>query len=182
MRAAAALTKVKRACRSTPKIPSAADSRMRSTVRANSASLRIDVPNSKRNDERSPTANSKYARTAPATWRTEIADLASRLRALPVVALTAPDDTLFRAVLVKLFSDRQLATIWNSTDTEVRRVRKEFGVEPVFKLVDTCAAEFEAYTPYYYSTYERPFSRPPQAGAGPALAGCMHKAGLVTVR
>ena len=49
------------------------------------------------------------ARTAPTTWRIAVADLASRLRALPVVALTSPDDALFRAVIVKLFADRQLA-------------------------------------------------------------------------
>src|SRR5206468_3933525 len=47
-----------------------------------------------------------------------------------------------------------LATIWNVETADVRRVRKAHGVEAVFKLVDTCAAEFEAYTPYYYSTYE----------------------------
>jgi chromosomal replication initiation ATPase DnaA len=49
------------------------------------------------------------ARTAPATWRIELPDLASRLRAIPVVALEAPDDALLRAVIVKLFADRQLA-------------------------------------------------------------------------
>ena len=49
------------------------------------------------------------ARSAPATWRIEVADLASRLRALPVVALEPPDDVLLRAVIVKLFADRQLA-------------------------------------------------------------------------
>lgn len=49
------------------------------------------------------------ARTAPGTWRIELPDLASRLRALPVVALEAPDDALLRAVIVKLFADRQLA-------------------------------------------------------------------------
>jgi chromosomal replication initiation ATPase DnaA len=49
------------------------------------------------------------ARTAPAGWTVAIADLASRLKALPVVALTAPDDALLRGVLVKLFADRQLA-------------------------------------------------------------------------
>jgi chromosomal replication initiation ATPase DnaA len=49
------------------------------------------------------------ARNAPAGWRLAIADLASRLKALPVAALTAPDDALLRAVLVKLFADRQLA-------------------------------------------------------------------------
>ena len=52
------------------------------------------------------------------------------------------------------FVDRQLATIWNCPEADVRRVRKGYGIEAVFKSVDTCAAEFEAYTPYYYSTYE----------------------------
>jgi carbamoyl-phosphate synthase large subunit len=52
------------------------------------------------------------------------------------------------------FSDRQLATIWHSTDEEVRQRRKQMGVVTTFKSVDTCGAEFEAYTPYYYSTYE----------------------------
>ncbi|MFO0936076.1 MAG: carbamoyl-phosphate synthase large subunit [Gemmataceae bacterium] len=52
------------------------------------------------------------------------------------------------------YSDRQLSNIWNTTDTEVRTKRKQMGIEAVFKSVDTCAAEFEAFTPYYYSTYE----------------------------
>ncbi len=52
------------------------------------------------------------------------------------------------------FVDRQLANLWDCSENDVRRVRKTFGVEAVFKSVDTCAAEFEAYTPYYYSTYE----------------------------
>jgi chromosomal replication initiation ATPase DnaA len=49
------------------------------------------------------------SRSAPATWRITVPDLASRLRAIPVVALEAPDDALLRAVIVKLFADRQLA-------------------------------------------------------------------------
>ena len=52
------------------------------------------------------------------------------------------------------FSDRQLAHLWRSDEWVVRALRKELGVAPVFKTVDTCAAEFEAYTPYHYSTYE----------------------------
>ena len=52
------------------------------------------------------------------------------------------------------FSDRQIAFATNTTEDEVRSYRKSLGVTPVYKLVDTCAAEFEAYTPYYYSTYE----------------------------
>jgi len=48
-------------------------------------------------------------RTPPATWRIGLADLASRLRAIPTVELSAPDDALLRAVMIKLFADRQLA-------------------------------------------------------------------------
>lgn len=52
------------------------------------------------------------------------------------------------------FSDRQMATIWDANEIAVRDLRKSQGVISTFKSVDTCAAEFEAYTPYYYSTYE----------------------------
>ncbi len=52
------------------------------------------------------------------------------------------------------FSDRQLATLWGGNEMEIRQQRKLRGVRAVFKSVDTCAAEFEACTPYYYSTYE----------------------------
>lgn len=51
------------------------------------------------------------------------------------------------------FSDRQIAYLTGSGHDEVRAKRKEQGVIPTYRLVDTCAAEFEAYTPYYYSTY-----------------------------
>jgi carbamoyl-phosphate synthase large subunit len=52
------------------------------------------------------------------------------------------------------FSDRQIAYATKTTEDEVRTHRKSLGVIPAYKLVDTCAAEFEAETPYYYSTYE----------------------------
>jgi len=52
------------------------------------------------------------------------------------------------------FSDRQLAKMLNLTPQEMREKRKGMGILPAYKLVDTCAAEFEAATPYYYSTYE----------------------------
>jgi carbamoyl-phosphate synthase large subunit len=58
------------------------------------------------------------------------------------------------------FSDRQLSNLLNASDTEIRATRKRMGVKAVFKSVDTCAAEFEAFTPYYYSTYESPLSMP----------------------
>ncbi|MFH0926284.1 MAG: carbamoyl-phosphate synthase large subunit [bacterium] len=53
------------------------------------------------------------------------------------------------------FSDRQLAKLAGSKEDEIRRLRNEFNCLPVYKAVDTCAAEFESYTPYYYSTYEK---------------------------
>ncbi|HEY9761142.1 MAG TPA: carbamoyl-phosphate synthase large subunit [Trichocoleus sp.] len=52
------------------------------------------------------------------------------------------------------FSDRQIAYATKTHEDEVRTYRKSLGVIPVYKTVDTCAAEFEALTPYYYSTYE----------------------------
>ena len=52
------------------------------------------------------------------------------------------------------FSDRQIAKLQGRTETEVREERHQLGLRPVYKRVDTCAAEFEAMTPYLYSTYE----------------------------
>ncbi len=53
------------------------------------------------------------------------------------------------------FSDRQIAHLTGRTEDQIRAERKRQGLVPSFRLVDTCAAEFEAYTPYYYSTYDR---------------------------
>ena len=72
-----------------------------------------------------------------------------------VHALEDAADDLIRLAKQNGFSDRQLATLWETTEREVRRDRLRRGIRAVFKLVDTCAAEFEAVTPYYYSTYER---------------------------
>ncbi|BAU24152.1 carbamoyl phosphate synthase large subunit [Caldimicrobium thiodismutans] len=52
------------------------------------------------------------------------------------------------------FTDYQIAFLTGSTELEVRKKRLALGVKPTYKLIDTCAAEFEAYTPYFYSTYE----------------------------
>jgi carbamoyl-phosphate synthase large subunit len=59
-----------------------------------------------------------------------------------------------KAIKQQGFSDRQIAFAKGVTEDEVRALRDALGVRPVYKTVDTCAAEFEAYTPYYYSTYE----------------------------
>lgn len=53
------------------------------------------------------------------------------------------------------FSDRQIAHLTGRTEDDLRAERKKLGLVPSYRLVDTCAAEFEAYTPYYYSTYDR---------------------------
>uniref|UniRef100_A0A7V6CDN6 Carbamoyl phosphate synthase large chain n=1 Tax=Thermodesulfobacterium geofontis TaxID=1295609 RepID=A0A7V6CDN6_9BACT len=52
------------------------------------------------------------------------------------------------------FSDYQIAFLTGTTEAKVREYRKSLGIKPTFKLIDTCAAEFEAYTPYYYSSWE----------------------------
>jgi carbamoyl-phosphate synthase large subunit len=70
-----------------------------------------------------------------------------------VAAQGAPLDPADRQMKKLGFSDRQIAVSLGKTDDDVRAQRKAAGVVPTYRLVDTCAAEFEAYTPYYYSTY-----------------------------
>ncbi len=89
------------------------------------------------------------------------------------------------------FSDRRIAQLTGSTEDEVRQARLRAGIRPVYKMVDTCAAEFEAHTPYLYSTYEEEDEAPPTArdkvvilGSGPNRIGqgiefdyaCVHAA------
>jgi carbamoyl-phosphate synthase large subunit len=75
-------------------------------------------------------------------------------------------------------SDEEIAKLWSVKAASVRARRKELGVQPVFKRVDTCAAEFESFTPYLYSTYEEedeaaPVDRPKVVilGSGPNRIG-----------
>ncbi len=102
----------------------------------------------------------------------DIVDMEDRLRrALPTGdgpdALEQIETKLLLEAKQHGFSDMQLATLWHTSQFEVRRLRQARGVVASYKLVDTCAAEFEAYTPYYYSTYEAPvsFSRDPEGSA-----------------
>ncbi len=90
----------------------------------------------------------------------QLVEMEERLRA--VGSLEAVDTPLLRQAKQYGFSDRQLATLWGTTEMEVRAERKRRGVVATFKAVDTCAAEFEAYTPYYYSTYEDEDETPPK--------------------
>ncbi len=74
-----------------------------------------------------------------------------------IKALAAPTEwkwELWREIKRIGFSDADIAGLTNSTTEEIRKLRKEKHNAPVYKTVDTCAAEFEAYTPYHYSTYE----------------------------
>ena len=92
----------------------------------------------------------------------ELVDFESQL-ALAAAGRTCPSMDYFeltRRAKQLGYSDVQLAKIYGMTPAEVRAFRQSIGVEPVYKLVDTCAAEFEAATPYYYSTYEAPFASP----------------------
>jgi len=94
------------------------------------------------------------------------------------IAEAGPDrETLHEAKRLG-FSDPCLASLWNTTERIVRDLRHEKGVLPVYKLVDTCAAEFEASTPYYYSTYEQEDEADPSSkdkvvilGGGPNRIG-----------
>ncbi|MGN0447443.1 MAG: carbamoyl-phosphate synthase large subunit [Acutalibacteraceae bacterium] len=52
------------------------------------------------------------------------------------------------------FSDRFIADLWNEDENDIRNLRKELGITPVYKMIDTCASEFESYIPYFYSAYE----------------------------
>lgn len=52
------------------------------------------------------------------------------------------------------FSDKYLGILWNKSEKEIFELRKEYGIFPVYKMIDTCASEFESYVPYFYSTYE----------------------------
>ncbi len=107
----------------------------------------------------------------------ELVEIENRLR--EIGSLSGMDALTMRQVKQFGFSDRQLATLLNSDDGEVREWRKSRGVVATYKSVDTCAAEFEAYTPYYYSTYETENETPPKGdkkrviilGGGPNRIG-----------
>jgi carbamoyl-phosphate synthase large subunit len=77
------------------------------------------------------------------------------------------------------YSGVQLSNVWGMKISEIRALRKKLGIEPVYKLVDTCAAEFEAATPYYYSSYETPITQVDLASdpsvASPSVASSLSR-------
>jgi carbamoyl-phosphate synthase large subunit len=107
----------------------------------------------------------------------ELVEMENYLRGIG--SLAAIDAATIRQAKQAGFSDRQLATLLNSDDGEIREWRKARGIIAIYKSVDTCAAEFEAYTPYYYSSYESESEVPPKGekkrvmilGGGPNRIG-----------
>ncbi len=105
----------------------------------------------------------------------EIVQFEDRLKAFGLSESISPDNPALAPMLREAkalgFSDRQLATLWKWSMHDLRRLRKGLGVEPTYYLVDTCAAEFEAYTPYYYSTYEPGRETAPDEGRKVVILG-----------
>ncbi|GFE68959.1 carbamoyl-phosphate synthase large subunit [Chroococcus sp. FPU101] len=81
----------------------------------------------------------------------ELLNVETFLKQTPLKQITSEQ---MRYVKQQGFSDRQIAYATKTNEDDVRNYRKDLGIIPVYKVVDTCAAEFEAFTPYFYSTYE----------------------------
>ena len=96
----------------------------------------------------------------------EIIDIEADVRrdGLPVTA------TALRRLKMFGFTDARLATLTGRDEGQIRRARRNLGVTPVYKRIDTCAAEFEAQTPYMYSTYESPAMGDVECEARPSAA------------
>ncbi|MGH7315448.1 MAG: carbamoyl-phosphate synthase large subunit, partial [Candidatus Rokuibacteriota bacterium] len=108
-----------------------------------------------------------------------------------ITAAGLGDPAILRKAKQMGFADRRIAQLTGVTEGEVRHARVEAGIRPVYKMVDTCAAEFVAHTPYLYSTYEEEDEAPPTSrekvvilGSGPNRIGqgiefdyaCVHAA------
>jgi carbamoyl-phosphate synthase large subunit len=82
-----------------------------------------------------------------------------------------PTPALLRAAKRMGFADSDIATLTGMLPADVRRLRTQWGIRPVYKMVDTCAAEFEAVTPYFYSTYEQENEALPLVGPKAVILG-----------
>ncbi|MFL2627599.1 MAG: carbamoyl-phosphate synthase large subunit [Dehalococcoidia bacterium] len=94
-----------------------------------------------------------------------IVDMERRLLSEPL------DYDLLKKAKKMGFSDDQIATLTDRLVSQIRQQRKEIGITPVYKMVDTCAAEFEAETPYFYSTYEQENEAAPLEGKKALVIG-----------
>ena len=121
----------------------------------------------------------------------QIQDLVAEESALKIASLSNIDEQLLYRLKRKGFSDKRLADILKCSETEVRERRHQFNLHPVYKRVDTCAAEFSTETAYMYSTYEEECEAEPSdrdkilvLGGGPNRIGqgiefdycCVHAA------
>lgn len=88
----------------------------------------------------------------------EVVEIENKLKQIDIFSMHQDElkEILFIAKQNGL-SDKRIASLTGNTEEEIRLIRKQTGIKPVYKLVDTCAAEFEAYTPYMYSCYEREY-------------------------
>ncbi|MEP7078345.1 MAG: carbamoyl-phosphate synthase large subunit [Chthoniobacterales bacterium] len=141
-------------------------------VDAETLRLKLAVPNAERifyiaqafEDEMS--IDEVFALTKVDRWFLEnVREIVAKAREIPertaqrLTEGVAPEQhaqvlsNYMRSVKKMGFSDKQLGHLYQTPDEHIRAGRKKFGVLPTYRLVDTCAAEFEAYTPYYYSTY-----------------------------
>ena len=82
-----------------------------------------------------------------------------------------PTPALLRSAKRLGFADADIATLTGMLAADVRRLRGQWGIRPVYKMVDTCAAEFEAVTPYFYSTYEQENEASPLVGPKAVILG-----------
>jgi carbamoyl-phosphate synthase large subunit len=82
-----------------------------------------------------------------------------------------PTPSLLRRAKRLGFADADIATLAGMVPADVRRLRGQWGIRPVYKMVDTCAAEFEAVTPYFYSTYETENEAQPVPGPKAVILG-----------
>jgi carbamoyl-phosphate synthase large subunit len=80
------------------------------------------------------------------------------------LARSPRDPDILRRAKRDGFADRTVAELWGMAEDEVRRLRQESGIAPTYKMVDTCAAEFDAETPYYYASYEQEDEAPVPEG------------------
>ncbi len=86
-------------------------------------------------------------------FTTQLGQIHQIRKGIDATTLSDCDPESFREAKEAGFSDRQLADVWGCKPSEVRERRESLGIRTTFRLVDTCAAEFEAFTPYYYSSY-----------------------------
>ena len=98
----------------------------------------------------------------------EVVDMEAELAKTTLAAATKAQ---FRAAKRFGISDSGLAKFWGASEIEVRNRRKELGVKAVFSRVDTCAAEFESFTPYLYSNYETACEADPGTGKKVMILG-----------